>query len=201
MTIQSTNTTDHAVWIPAAGGRALVRGMWWGVAAALSGAACWLIYSRLDFRPAAVTNRLVDYALAVAALPLLMVAVLSAIKTLQWLLLAAWPKPVGIHADRRGLTFRLGPFRTRRFDAARLEVRYPFELLEEDDGGDFEAYLPEDQQLARFLPRLRHPQTNELLNRTILTFARNEEPQLAQTLRPLITHWRSERNHTGRSEP
>jgi hypothetical protein len=178
------------VWLPAARGRAVVHGAWWAVLAALTGTCALFIYGSLDFRPSPVTNRLVECCIAVAALPILLVSMVAGLRTMQWLLLAVWPKPVGIRADAHALTLVLGPFRTRSFDAARLEVRYPFDLADGEDAG-FESYLPEEQQLAQFVPRLRHPQTAEPLNRTLLRFAAGDEAVIARALRPIFQRWRA----------
>lgn len=193
MTEQDGAGTIGAVWVPAARGRAVVRGAWWAVLAALTGACTVLLYGSLDFRPSPVTNRLVEYCIAVAGSPILVIALGSLFRTLQWLLLAVWPSPVGIRADGQRLTFALGPFRTRSFAASRLDVRYPFELIDEEEGS-YEAYLPEEKQLSRFVPRLRYPGSDEQINRTLLRFAAGQEPDIAGALRPIFEQWRASRS-------
>jgi len=106
-------------------------------------------------------------------------------------LLAVWPASVAVVAEVDFLTLRLGPFGTRTYDTPRLDVRYPFELSQDADGGGFEAFLHEDEQRDKLLPRILHPAAREPLHRVILRFVKESELDTARTLRPIIDRWRS----------
>jgi len=157
------------------------------------GVTSFLIYTSLHFVPSGVSNRLVDYSVALISLPIPLTALWSAFKGARWLLLSVWPAPVGVFADERTLTLRLGPFGTRSYDASRMDIRYPFELSQDDEGGGFEAFLPEEEQQMRLLPRILHPGAREPLNRVILRFVQPSEEEAVRSLRPLLDHWRSGR--------
>ena len=180
------------IFVPLARGRAATRAILWSVPALLLGAAVFVVYSRLHFVPTAVSNRIVDYAVAVAALPLPILALICAIRTVRYVLAVVWPSPVGVYADAQALELRLGPFGTAAYPAGELAIRYPFELSGDDDGG-FEAFLPEEEQMARLLPRITHPRAKRSIHRTILHFMAGGESEIAQALRPAIELWRGER--------
>lgn len=145
----------------------------------------------IDFQPSAVSSRAVALSLALAALPLALGAIACALKALQWLLLGMWPGSVGICASRDALRLRLGPFGNRSFDAGRLDVRYPFELEGEAQDGSFEAFLPEEEQRARLLPRITHPDATEPVNLMILKHTAGAEEAVTKTLRPMFDLWRA----------
>ena len=105
-------------------------------------------------------------------------------------LLGVWPGPVGVFATSKALVLRLGPFRTRSFDVARLDIRYPFELSGDEDDGGFEAFLPEEEQKERFLPRLLHPDAKARINFLVQKFAAGPESEIAKALRPAFDRWR-----------
>jgi len=183
--------------------RAASRALVWSVPAGLLGVTSFLIYTSLHFVPSGVSNRLVDYSVALISLPIPLTALWSVFKGGCWLLLSLWPAPVGVFADERTLTLRLGPFGTMGYDAARLDLRYPFELSQDDEGGGFEAFLPEEEQQMRLLPRILHPSAREPLNRVILRFVQRSEEEAVRSLRPLLDYWRtrhSERSEESRSE-
>jgi hypothetical protein len=190
---EQTCVTHSGTLLPVSRSRAATRGLLCLVPALLLGATGAAIYSRLHFVPTAVSNRLVDYSIAVAALPCPIFTLVFGFRAVRWLFLSCWPGDVAIIADETALTLRLGPFGTRVYDTARLDVKYPFELSGEFDDGSFEAYLPEEEQLARFLPRLTHPDAPEPLNRTIRRFAVGAESDVAAALRSVIEHWRTRR--------
>ncbi len=179
--------------IPASRSRASVRGLLCLVPALLLGAASALIYGGLRFDPSAGSGRIIAFSVAAAALPCPMAALIFGYRGLRWLLLAGWPDRVGVEAEEATLTLRLGPFGTRSFDASRLDVSYPFEQGDDSDDAGFEAHLPEDEQLARFLPRISHPESPEPLNRVILRHAVGSEAEIATALRPAVDCWRSQR--------
>ena len=186
------NITVH---IPAARLKAFVRAVWWGMSALLAGLLSYLVYSSLDWKPSAITSRLVEYSIAAAALPAPAILLYSAFKALRWVGLCLWPAGVGVHADERSLILKLGPFGTRNYDVARLDVRYPFELSSEVEDGGYEAFLPEEEQIARFLPQLLHPMSQEPLNRVMLRFVMGDEAAVAKAFRPIIDQWRSSKKH------
>ncbi len=182
-----------SVHIPVARSKALIRALVRGVLALALGVVTLSIYGRLNFRPSGVSNRIVDYSIAFCTLPLAAATLVSAAKALRWLLLGAWPRETGVHADADELVFRLGPFGGRRYDAQRLEVHYPFELESELEDGGFEAFLPEEQQRATLLPRIAHAETQEKLNLAILRYTGISEVDAAKALRPLLDLWRQRR--------
>lgn len=148
-----------------------------------------LVYARLHFVPSGASNRLVEYCIAIVASVFPLGGLFSSFRAVRWLLLASWPRECGILAREESLLLRLGPFGVHGYDIARTEIRYPFELA---DGADasYEAYLPEEEQMERFLPRMIHPQAAEPLNRVILRFVRGSEMETAAALRPMIERWR-----------
>jgi len=181
------------VFIPLARGRAATRAILWAVPALLLGAVVGITYSRLHFRPTAIASGIVDYAVAIAALPLVGFALFCAVRTLQYILAAVWPGPLGLHADGEYLQLFLGPFGNQCYRAVELDIRYPFEMEEDDEGGGFEQFLPEDEQLARMIPRITHQSAKVPISRTILRFMGGDEPRIASQLRRVIEHWRSGR--------
>ncbi len=176
--------------VPVARLRAWTRAVLWSVATCVPGVAVALIFGRLDFRPTGISNSLLDYAIGFAVLPLALLAIVSAVKTLRLLLLCVWPGPVGVFASEEALILRLGPFGTRRYDAARLDVRYPFEFSADADDGGFEGFLSQDHQLASFLPRITHPESTERLNVVIMRYVSGSESDVAGMLRPVLDKWR-----------
>ncbi len=181
------------MFLPLSRGRAATRAVLLAVPALLSGAATFVVYSRLQFAPTAVSNRIVDYAVAVAALPLPMLAVLSAIRAVRHFLAVVWFSPLGIEANDDSLKLRLGPFGAVSYPAAELNIRYPFELSGDLEDGGFEQFLPKEEQMARLLPRITHPQARLPINRTILRFVTGDEAQVAAVIRPAIERWRASR--------
>lgn len=170
--------------------RALVRGLTWLVPAAILGAATVFVFGGLEFAPSGVSNRLVEYSLAVVALPLPVAGAYAAFLALRWFALGLWPRRLGIFAAPEHLQFRLGPFGTRTFDARRLTIRYPFELADDEDDAAFESFLPQETQVETLLPRITHPQSKRPLNQVILRFATGSEIDMARALRPAIEAWR-----------
>ena len=182
--LQCTVAVDRA--------RAVVRAFFWTVPALVFGAFTFPIYTNLDFATTAVSNGAVQAALALLASPLPIVAVICAFQAGRWFLLAAWPGPLGVFTDRQRLVLKLGSFGQREYAANALDIRYPFELL--DEGAEevtFEAYLPEDEQIEKFVPRIVHRTAHEPVGRTILRFGKGTEADIAARLRPFIVVWRS----------
>lgn len=186
-----TGVAVEVVVLPIARGRAASRAVLWSVPAILLGVTTFLISRQLIFVPTGVSNRLVDYSLAVVSLPIPLIGLWTTLKALRWLLLSIWPARLAVVADADSLTLRLGPFGTRTFDSPRLDIRYPFELSQDSEGGGFEAFLPEEEQRSKLLPRMLHPDSPEPLNRVIIRFVKNSEEEAAKAIRPHIDHWRS----------
>ncbi len=185
------DTRCDAVTVPAGRVRALTRAVAWSVPAAGAVLPAVLLFSRVDLSRSALSSRMVELSLAAAAVPFALAALGCMFVALRWLLFAAWPARVGIVAEAEALELRLGPFGSQRYDTAQLDVRYPFELIEDEEDGGFEAFLPEDEQYARLLPCMRHPRASEPLNRTMLKFVSGSEEELAAALRPMIQRWRT----------
>ena len=181
----------EVVVLPVARARAASRALVCSVPAVLLTMTTILIFGRLNFVPTGISNRLVEYSIAAISLPIPLLAVLTALRAMRWLLLALWPAPVAVVAEVDSLTLRLGPFGTRTYDAARLDVRYPFELSQDADGGGFEAFLPEDEQRAKLLPRILYPAAREPLNRVILRLVKESEPDATWALCPMIDRLRN----------
>jgi hypothetical protein len=177
-----------------------VRGGLWLSAAIILVLLARLIYGRLTFVSTGASNALVDYSVAIIALPIPILGLVLLIVGLRWILLAVWPAKLGIEASENELILRLGPFGTKRFDADRIEVRYPFELRDDEADVGFEAYLPEETQYATFVPRMIHPEAREAIHRTILRFASVDEKAAAAALGPILRQWRERNPSVSRPE-
>lgn len=183
---------EPAIELPVDRAKSVTRALSWGVPAVLLLVCATAVFGRLQFVPTAFSNRLVDYSIALLlVVPGVLLAIACVIKSLQWLLLAFWPGKVGVVAQEHELTLRLGPFGTKRYDMNRCDVRYPFEMDDEENEGRFEAYLPEDRQRSSLLPRIVASDTSEPVDRLILRFASGSESDLAVALRPMIDRWRT----------
>lgn len=190
---------EWLVQMPASRTHAITRGLIWAVPTALFTAIGVSIYSALDFSPTGVSNRLVEYGFGVFALVFPAGALWAAIKSLRWMLMGCWPAPVGVFANDRELILALGPAGTKKFDVARLNIQYAFELTDELTEEGYEAYLPEEEQMRLFLPRMTHPLTAVRIDQLILDYVQRDEETAATALRPAIDQWRSQR--ATRSEP
>lgn len=166
--------------------RALLRAI---PALALLVVGIW-IYRGLVFVPSGTSNRIVDYSIAVILLPVLLIAVILAVAAFRLILLACWPGTQGVFAFADSLVLRLGPYGTRRYDAARLDIRYPFEMSADEEGDSYEALLPMEWQVEQLFPSVTHPEAEEPLDRQIRRFAGRTEIDLVRLLRPAIDHYR-----------
>ena len=193
--VSSTDADRLVATLPVGRVRALVKGTLWAAAALLLAVIAMAIYGGLHFRPTAVSNRLVDYGVAALMFPLPLAALFTAWKALPWLLLSSWPGSMGVLADGRAITLRLGPFGTRRYDADRLDVRYPYELVDSEADATFESFLPREQQFEKLLPQMVHAPSGERLELVILRFVSCSEEEAATALRPVIERWRLRRKH------
>ena len=185
------------VFLPLSRGRAATRAILWSVPTLLLGAATFVVYGRLEFAPTAISNRIVDYAVALAALPLPVLAVGCAVRAVRHFLAVVWLSPLGIRADEHTLEMRLGPFGTATYPVGELDIRYPFELSGDFEDGGFEQFLPEEEQMARLLPRISHLRAKLPINRTMLRFVSGDEARIAAALRDAIERWRRQFAHTG----
>lgn len=179
--------------LPVARGRVLVRGLLWAVASVIVGFPVVRIVTGLEFTPTGVSNRVVEYAIVIALLPVAALAVWCGVTAIRWILLAAWPGAVGVFADGAGLTFRLGPWGTKRFALDRLDVRYWFQHDPDELTGKVEAFLPEDEQRDRFLPQIRHVGDATAINAVILRRTARSEREAADAFREVIARWQRDR--------
>ena len=142
LTNRTTLKNDSAAVtvLPVARGRAFTRGLVWTVPAVLIAGTIFLVARPLNFAPTGTSNRIVDYSIALALIPFAIVGIAMAIKATSSLALAFWPVRLGVFLTEHGVRMRLGPLGVKSFDAARINVRYPFELIDEDDNGGVEAF-------------------------------------------------------------
>ena len=145
-----------------------------------------LVLPRLQFIPSAVDNRLGDYCWAFVVAAIAAGGVAAVWSALRWAAYAAWPAGMAIVADADGLHFRLGPLGRRDFDWTDMRATYRFELsADTDDMALLDGDDP-DEEVARRLPILRHRGASEEVNVLLLRFADDDEPALADKLRPFI---------------
>ncbi len=178
------------IFLPLSRGRAATRAVLWAVPTLLLGAATIVVYRPLQFAPTATSNHIVDYAIAIAALPLPALGVVCAIRAVRHFLAVVWFSRLGVYATEQSLRLQFGPFGTVVYPAKELDIRYPFELSGDFENGGFEQYLPEEEQIDRFLPRIIHPRAKLPINRTILQFVSADEALIASMMRPAIGQWR-----------
>lgn len=171
----------------------LTRALAWGAPAGLMALAVREIFMRIGFRPSGLPRGPVDFSLCVVLLPLAGAVLFFGGRAISWLLLAFWPAPVGVWATAEALVTRFGPWGRRRYRADELDIRYGFEWPEEQRTEFFEAMLPEEEQLASYLPRIRHPSAVTPVNQTMLRFLGRPEFEVAAAMRSALERWR-ERN-------
>jgi len=184
---------DLIAVLPLHRGSTLASASLWLLPAVGLGGVAVAVFSRLQFIPSGTSNRLVDYSLAVVMIPIVLGAAAFAIRAAGLACMAVWPGAVGVYAGRDELTIKMGPFGTRRYDVARLDVRYPYELPADDGEDQFEALLPEERQVAELFPRITHPDARELIDRTIRRMAGVPEDDIVHILRPAIYFYRAVR--------
>ncbi len=189
MTPTEANSAVFRRWIPVDRVRALLRGSLWLVPAAILVSISVPLWPVFRNESSAISNRLVTWSFALLLAPLPISGILCGFHAFRWLLLACWPARIGVFGNEDRIELRFGPFGFRSVEGARLEIRYPFERIGEDDEPTFEAYLPEEDQVARFLPRIRYPGMREPINQAILRYAKGSEPEIASALRPLLKQW------------
>ena len=189
---QGDTPTVAVVQLAVGRSNAVTRGFIWAGAAVLLAVVTVTVYDGLTFTSNGVSSAIVDFSIALIALPIPISTIITTWIAGRWFLLGLWPGSVGICACDDELVLRLGPFGTRRYDAARLDIRYPFELAEDEAGAGFEAFLPEQQQRDQLLPSVTHPRAHEAIDRAILRFAVGSEREIAKALGPVIRRWRAE---------
>ncbi len=172
--------------VPVSRSRAALRSLPRLLAAGATAALVGSVWGRLRFTPTGASNRIVDYAWAIALLPVALVALWLAAAGLRWLLLAAWPGRVAFCGRMRELTLALGPFGHYRLDIARLSVRYAHELDPEEGGDPFETFEDPELQERTRLPHMEHPDYPGRLDWLILRLAGGQEQVVVQLLRPFI---------------
>lgn len=184
---------EESLFLPASRVKALTRALVWFVPTALLGGSTLLIYRSLHFTPTGVSNRITEYLVAIATLPVAVGSLICVFRGLQWLLLAVWPGRVGLIGEADALVLQLGPFGRRRYPAVELDIRYPYELDDDaDEDGGYEAYLPEEEQKAKLLPRIMHRRAPAPINETILRFLAGMQDEIVTALRPAIERWRGD---------
>ncbi len=155
----------------------------------------------LNFTPTGVSNRLTEYCLATAMVPVFLAGLALAVSGSRWILLGVWPGQLLIVATADAITLHLGPMGRFIYDTDALKVTYPFEETG-DPGGDevpvYESLLHPAEQMATLLPRIVHTGTSERIEREIMRFTRLPESSLIETLRPFIDNVR--RASDGRSQ-
>ncbi len=187
----STTGSSPLAVIPASRARAVTRGLLWLAPAFLLGVVLRVIVHELWMSEPGMRSWIVELSLWMALLPLPLVTLSLLFAGLRWLLLGLWPGPVGFFGYEDRLEARLGSFGTRVYDLPRLRVRYFFELDDEVEDGGFEAYLPEEEQIEKYLPRMDHPRSAQPIHQIIMRYAAGSEDRLASQLRPATERWRS----------
>jgi len=188
------------IFIPVARARALTHALIWLVPAFVVLTFSWtIVFGQATARPWDSLN-IVNVAMLLVIVPIDVLALGFAAWGARWMLLALWPGRTGIAARPDELVLALGSFGTRRFPIDQLDVRYFFEL--EDEGGEegFEAFLPEEEQINSFLPRIKHRRSHEPIHRVIQRFVAGTEADVAQALRPMVATWRREDEREGPDE-
>ena len=182
-------------YIPVSRGRALERALLRIPPGAVLILIAVRVVSELKFTPSGVSNRITEYSVALIMLVVALTGLILVLRGLRWLALALWPAAVGITADAGALTFRMGPFGTRRYPTDALDVSYAFErsVDTEDDDNLYESFLDPEVQMENYLPRIVHPDASVPLERLILHYARGTERQLAVALRPFTDDMRRNR--------
>ncbi|MHC5110224.1 MAG: hypothetical protein ACYTHJ_10140 [Planctomycetota bacterium] len=177
------------VFLPASRLRALSRATLWTAAAALLIVACIPIYGSLSFQVTGATNRIIEYSIAIIALPLPCLALITGFTGLRWLILGLWPKSTGFLFARDRLEISLGVFGRHRLPLAHLDIKYPYDLDEDEADGSFESFLPQDIQRATLVPAMTHPAFGGKIHLELQRFTAETEQQLATRLQDVFDHW------------
>lgn len=150
------------------------------------------VWPSLQFRPSPGSNRLTDYAMAIAVGAPFSIGIVLLGYALRWLLFFLWPTSMGITADHHALHFLLGPFGKHHLDWARMEMIYAFEYDDPSEADpDLLGIEPEDE-MQSYLPKMRHPLLEGDVNRLFERFTTVEQSKLAAALLPYIQRIRGE---------
>ncbi len=150
--------------------------------------------SGLRFVPTGSSNRLTDYAIAIALIPFALGALYLAGAGLRWLLLCGWPSPERIDFSAEMIALSLGPFGKCELDVKQLSMQYPHEIDPEEADEPFECYEdPEVQEKTR-LPNMIHPDYPGQVDRLIRRFVRLDEAEIAERLTPFVRAVRQSRS-------
>lgn len=189
----NTSESNYLAFVPISRVRGAVRGLLWFGPGALLMLAAAIALQGIWGGVRGMSSPLVNASLTLAVLPILLGGLVCIWHGSRWIGLALWPWKIGFFAHARLFEMCLGPFGVRSFPVSELTIKYLFELDDDElsDGG-FEAYLPEEVQISRFLPRMSHPSSPRGLNEIILRFADGSEEDIAKRLRPAIKAWRNE---------
>lgn len=175
-------------FIPVSRMRSLTRAVIYAFPASVLAATAQMVYSGVNLRASVLSTQFVQYSLMLCALTLAIMSLAVGILALRRLLLAGWPGAIGFYAYEAEMLFRLGPFGSKRYTVERLDIRYPYECMDDDDS--FETMLPEEEQHETLLPRMIHPDEDTPLNVMVTQFAVGSEREIVVLLRPAIDRWR-----------
>lgn len=131
---------------------------------------------RPNWRMLRLTDSASFWALAILFAFLALISLSLLVGGARWLLLALWPKPVGMHVGATSIGLRLGPFGNKAISWQDVSVNFADSL----DPAEFDV-VP-DQALT---PRLDHPMAGDLFS-VILRYSRMDSETLAGRLMPLI---------------
>lgn len=183
---------DDRIFLPLARGRALLRGLVRFAGGLIFGIAAAAIFSKLDFTRTGVHSRLVEVSLALFALPFAVAAVGCVWHGFRYVLAALAVVELGVTLRATSMALRLGPFGSKVYPVAELDIKYPFEFSGDEES--FEAFLPEELQRATMLPRITHASEKVPISRQILRFVHRTEPEIAQRIRPWVERVTGYRN-------
>lgn len=153
----------------------------------------WSVFARLDFRPSAVSSRLVECSAAFVAALLTIIGVVLLYVSGRWLLFSLWPGALGLEISDRHLSIRLGPFGRETLDLSSLTAQYRFEMPA-DEASTTEDFMDPEDQLRCCLPRLRHPSHSGAINTLLEKFIAGTPEEQLHHLRPVIDYARRSQN-------
>lgn len=152
----------------------------------------WTLYSSLDFRPSAISNRVAEYSLAFVAALVTLAGMTLAMTGARWLIFALWPGPLGLEVSTAMLRIRLGPFGSQNLELNRLSAIYRFELPPGEETTT-EDFMDPQEQVDSCLPILRHPDRPGTINAILERFIAGTTQEQLALLRPLVERIRGRR--------
>ncbi|MGB0715446.1 MAG: hypothetical protein ACPGXK_06185 [Phycisphaerae bacterium] len=176
------------IFVPASRVFGFTQSLLWMAAATVLGGLTFLVYSNLTLGGSG-GDRLVQYSIAIIALPLPICTLMTLLHSLKWLSLGLWPRRVGIEFSSGQIAVELGLFRSTVVDIPRLSIRYPFDFDEARAAQMMEAQLPFEMQRSTLIPEMRHPDYKGRLKIDMLRFSKLEEPEFARLLEDHFLHW------------